>query len=71
MWALRADREIGAGRPASADMNANLAGRQVNQIASAWHRAAPEAFDLSKETDATLNLYGSPRGDNRSINSAN
>jgi hypothetical protein len=24
--------------------------------------AAPEAFDLTKETDATLNLYGLPRG---------
>jgi hypothetical protein len=30
-------------------------------------REAPEAFDLAKESDATLKLYGLRRGDNRSF----
>ncbi|MBI1913819.1 MAG: DUF1501 domain-containing protein [Planctomycetes bacterium] len=37
------------------------------ETARGMMRAAPEAFDLSKETDAILNLYGVPRGDNRSF----
>ena len=32
------------------------------ETAFGMQAAAPEAFDLSKETDATLNLYGLPRG---------
>src|SRR5207253_4516699 len=37
------------------------------ETARGMMRAAPEAFDLSRETDAILNLYGVPRGDNRSF----
>jgi hypothetical protein len=32
------------------------------ETAAGMQQAAPEAFDLSKETDATLALYGLPRG---------
>jgi len=35
--------------------------------AAGMMREAPQVFDLADETDATLNLYGLPRGDNRSF----
>jgi hypothetical protein len=37
------------------------------EVARGMMRAAPEAFDLSRETDAALRLYGVGRGDNRSF----
>ncbi len=37
------------------------------ETARGMMREAPEAFDLSRESDATLALYGLPRGDNRSF----
>ncbi len=35
--------------------------------AAGMMREAPQVFDLSRESDATLRLYGLPRGDNRSF----
>jgi len=46
----------------------NLAARTSSfDTAQGLMREAPEAFDLSKETDATLKLYGIKRGDNKSF----
>jgi Protein of unknown function (DUF1501) len=36
-------------------------------VAAGLMREAPEAFDLTRETDATLGLYGIGRGDSRSF----
>ena len=36
-------------------------------VANGLMREAPEAFDVSRESDATLGLYGIGRGDNRSF----
>ena len=46
----------------------NLAARTATlEIAQGMMREAPEVFDISKETDATLKLYGIQRGDNKSF----
>jgi hypothetical protein len=46
----------------------NLRGRMDTfDVAGGLMREAPEAFDLARETDATLALYGMPRGDSRSF----
>jgi hypothetical protein len=37
------------------------------QVAQGMMREAPQVFDLSKESDATLKLYGADRGDNKSF----
>jgi uncharacterized protein DUF1501 len=37
------------------------------QVAQGMMKEAPQVFDLSKESDATLNLYGAKRGDNKSF----
>jgi hypothetical protein len=37
------------------------------EVARGMMRSAPEALDLSREPDATLGLYGLPRGDQRSF----
>ncbi|MSQ96758.1 MAG: DUF1501 domain-containing protein [Gemmataceae bacterium] len=37
------------------------------EVARGMMREAPEAFDLSRESDATLQLYGLARGDQRSF----
>jgi hypothetical protein len=43
--------------------DSNLAARMTSfETAFGMQSEAPEAFDLSKETDATLQLYGLPRG---------
>ena len=43
--------------------DSNLAARIKSfETAFGMQSAAPEAFDLSQETDATLKLYGLPRG---------
>ena len=43
--------------------DANLTARiQSFETAFGMQSAAPEAFDLTKESDATLELYGLPRG---------
>ena len=45
------------------DADANLTARIKSfETAFGMQSAAPEAFDLSSETDATLQLYGLPRG---------
>ena len=45
----------------------NLRGRMDSfETARGLMREAPEVFDLTREPDATLGLYGIPRGDNRS-----
>jgi hypothetical protein len=46
----------------------NLRARMSSfDTAAGLMRAAPAVFDYSRETDATLRLYGLPRGDNRSF----
>jgi hypothetical protein len=46
----------------------NLPARAATlDIAQGMMREAPEVFDISKETDATLKLYGIQRGDNKSF----
>jgi hypothetical protein len=48
--------------------DANLRARMTSfDLARGMMRAAPEVFDLSRETDATLRLYGVARGDKRSF----
>jgi hypothetical protein len=37
------------------------------EVAAGMMREAPQVFDLSRESEATLRLYGLPRGDNRSF----
>ena len=48
-----------AARPGDADLTARI---KSFETAFGMQVAAPEAFDLSKETDATHQLYGLPRG---------
>jgi hypothetical protein len=46
----------------------NLRGRiNTFEVAGGLMREAPEVFDLARETDQTLALYGIGRGDNRSF----
>jgi hypothetical protein len=46
----------------------NLGARMNSfDVARGMMREAPEIFDLSRETDATMRLYGCGRGDNRSF----
>jgi hypothetical protein len=54
-----ANRQHLAARPADAALEARI---KSFETAFGMQREAPEAFDLSKESDATLNLYGLPRG---------
>lgn len=51
---------------ASREADSNLAARIKSfETAFGMQREAPEAFDISKESDATLKLYGLERGDTR------
>jgi hypothetical protein len=62
---LRAVNERHAGaRPDDADLRARTAAADV---ARGLMREAPEVFDLSREADATLTLYGAKRGDTTSF----
>ncbi len=56
-------RHAGA-RPEDLNLRARMSSFQT---AAGMMRVAPEAFDLSKETEATLKLYGAARGDNKSF----
>ncbi len=49
-------------RPGSAELEARI---RSFETAYGMQAAAPEAFDLSKESDRTLALYGLPRGSTR------
>lgn len=51
-----------AQRPGDADLAARI---RSFETAFGMQAEAPEAFDLSKESDATLRLYGLPRGSTR------
>jgi hypothetical protein len=51
-----------AQRPGDADLTARI---KSFETAFGMQSEAPEAFDLSKETDATLRLYGLQRGSTR------
>jgi hypothetical protein len=51
-------------RPDDLNLKARTA---TNELAQGLMREAPEVFDVSKETDATLKLYGIKRGDNKSF----
>lgn len=53
------NRRHQAGRNPDANLTARI---QSFETAFGMQAAAPEAFDLSKETNATLALYGLPRG---------
>ncbi|MDZ4784087.1 MAG: DUF1501 domain-containing protein [Planctomycetia bacterium] len=53
------NRSHQAARPADADLAARI---RSFETAFGMQAEAPEAFDLSGETDATLKLYGLPRG---------
>src|SRR4051794_24956931 len=57
------ERHAGA-RPGDADLVARTASLTT---ARGLMREAPEVFDLSRETDATIRLYGLERGDARSF----
>src|SRR5262245_54968059 len=51
-------------RPGDLNLRARM---QSFETARGLTRTAPEAFDLGKETDETLKLYGLPRGDAKSF----
>src|SRR5262249_53686689 len=51
-------------RPGDVNLKARM---KSFETARGMMRTAPEAFDLSRETDNALKLYGVPRGDNRSF----
>lgn len=51
-----------SGRPGDADLTARI---RSFETAFGMQAEAPEAFDLSRETDATLRLYGLDRGSTR------
>jgi hypothetical protein len=51
-------------RPEDLNLRARM---NTFDVARGLMREAPEAFDLSRETDVTLGLYGIGRGDNRSF----
>src|SRR5262249_26800127 len=51
-------------RPGDEDLRARIASYET---ARGLMQQAPEVFDLARETDATLNLYGVTRGDNKSF----
>jgi hypothetical protein len=51
-------------RPGDLDLRARAA---TYDVARGLMREAPEAFDLGREPDAVLALYGAPRGDTRSL----
>src|SRR6185312_9542813 len=57
------DRHAGA-RPGDADLAART---NSHATARGLMREAPEAFDLSREIDATARLYGLGRGDSTSF----
>jgi len=57
------ERHAGA-RPEDLNLRARTSSFET---AAGMMRVAPEAFDLSKETDATLTLYGARRGDSQSF----
>lgn len=48
------------------DLNLRARGHSF-EVAAGMMREAPRVLDLSRETDATLRLYGAARGDNRSF----
>jgi hypothetical protein len=51
---------------AARETDSNLAARIKSfETAFGMQRQAPEAFDISKETDATLKMYGLERGDTK------
>jgi hypothetical protein len=54
-----ADRRHRDRRPGDAALDARI---RAMETAFGMQREAPEAFDLSRETDETLALYGLPRG---------
>src|SRR5205807_2371661 len=62
---LRDVNELHA-RERSWDLNLR-ARMQSFETARGMMRVAPAVFDLSAETNATLDMYGCPRGDNRSF----
>jgi hypothetical protein len=51
-------------RPEDLDLRARIAS---HDIARGMMRQAPEVFDLSRETNTTLQAYGIPQGDKRSF----
>jgi hypothetical protein len=51
-------------RPEDLNLRARMS---TFDVAGGLMREAPEVFDLSRETDSTLGLYGIPRGDQRSF----
>jgi hypothetical protein len=51
-------------RPEDQNLRARM---HTFDVADGLMREAPEVFDLTRETDATLRLYGIGRGDNRSF----
>ena len=53
-----------ANRPGDANLTARI---KSFETAFGMQSAAPEAFDLTKETDATLQLYGLPRGSTKGM----
>src|SRR4051794_17521310 len=57
------ERHAGA-RPGDLNLRARM---QSFETARGMMAEAPEVFDLARETDATLRLYGVPRGDNKSF----
>ncbi len=60
--------DVNARHAESRSDDLNLRARsQSFAAAGGLMREAPRAFDLSGESDATLSLYGLPRGDNRSF----
>jgi hypothetical protein len=62
---LRSVNEVHAGaRPEDQNLRARM---NTFSVARGLMREAPEAFDLSREADTTLALYGVPRGDSRSF----
>lgn len=51
-------------RPGDLELRARM---NADNTAKGMARAAPQMFDVSKESDATLNLYGLKRDDNKSF----
>jgi hypothetical protein len=61
-------REVNARHAETRPDDPNLQARtNTFEVARGMMREAPEALDLSRETDATLGLYGMQRGDQRSF----
>jgi hypothetical protein len=61
-------RDLNERHAAARPEDLNLRARTSSfETAAGMMRVAPEAFDLSKETEATLKLYGAARGDSKSF----